>query len=244
MKSAGTKKSTKTPATKGKIPAASLSREAVVEAVRQSIFQGRLVPGQRLVEAEICEALNASRGNVRTALMDLEHEGLVERIANRGARVRIVPLEEALHIVEVRMAVESLCVARAAERITPEDRIELQALAQQLTEKAEQGDVDGYADTTRSVFETYLRMANQPVAAEVLAKLRARNTRHRYRLTYRKDRAKVSLPYWLEIIAAICAGDPAAAEAALRAHAQNVQETMKALAEAEQPFAGLTPLSG
>src|SRR4051812_7936124 len=90
-----------------------LSREDVVEAIRQRILRSEMVPGQRLVEAELCEMLGASRGTVRTALMDLAHEGLVERIANRGARVRVVGLEEALQIAEVRMVVESLCVARA-----------------------------------------------------------------------------------------------------------------------------------
>src|SRR6266404_112145 len=98
-----------------------LSQSGVVDAIRQRILRSELVPGQRLVEAELCELLGASRGTVRTALMDLEHEGLVERIANRGARVRVVGIDEALQIAEVRMAVESLCVGRAAERITDKD---------------------------------------------------------------------------------------------------------------------------
>ena len=214
-----------------------VTREDVVDAVRGRIIQGELVPGQRLVEAELCELLNASRGTVRTALMDLEHEGLVERIANRGARVRVVPLEEALHIVEVRLAVETLCVARAAERITDEGIAHLRGLARELKERADQGDVEGYAEMTRTLFETYVDMAEQPVASEVLMRLRARNTRHRYRLTFRKDRAKVSLPYWLALIDAICARDPEAAKEALRVQSENITSSMKALAAVERPFA-------
>jgi DNA-binding GntR family transcriptional regulator len=218
-----------------KVPAA--TREDVVEEVRQRIIQGELVPGQRLVEAELCELLNASRGTVRTALMDLEHEGLVERIANRGARVRVVPLEEALHIVEVRLAVETLCVARAAERITDAGIEQLRSLARELEDRAHQGDVEGYAEMTRTLFETYVAMAEQPVAFEVLMRLRARNTRHRYRLTFRKDRAKVSLPYWLALIDAICARDPDRARDALRIQSENITASMTALAAVERPFA-------
>lgn len=214
-----------------------MSREHVVDEIRHSIIRGELVPGQRLIEAELCMWLNASRGNVRTALMDLEHEGLVERIANRGARVRIVSLEEALNIVEVRLAVETLCVARAAERISEEGITQLRALGEAMQDSATQGDVEGYADMTRTLFETYVAIADQPVAADMLIRLRARNTRHRFRLTFHKDRARVSLPYWLALIGAICARDPAGARDALRIQAENIIASMKAMAAGERSFA-------
>ena len=213
-----------------------LSRAAVVEAIRQGILGDDLVPGQRLVEAELCELLGATRGTVRSALMDLANEGLVERIANRGARVPIVGLQEALQIAEVRLAVESLCVAKAAERITDKEIATLRGFAKQMKSRAEQDDVVGFADVTHQVFETYVRIAQQPVAAEVLARLRARNTRHRFRLTYRAGRARISLPYWLDVIDAICKRDPEGARQALQRHNDNVQETMKSMADERTPF--------
>jgi len=212
---------------------------AVVEAIRERILRFDLVPGQRLVEAELCELLGASRGTVRAALMDLVHEGIVERIANRGARVRIVSLQEALEIAEVRLAVESLCVARAAERITDKEIRSLRAMSRKLVDLAGQGDIAGFADASHAVFETYVRIANQKVAAQELKRLRARNTRHGFRLTYRTGRAQVSLPYWIELIEAICNRDAEAAKAALARHTLNVQESMKALAPDDKPFAVL-----
>lgn len=214
-----------------------LSRTEVVEAIRERIIKGDLVPGQRLVEAEICELLNTSRGSARTALMDLAHEGLVERIANRGARVRVVSLEEALQIVEVRMVVEALCVARAAERITDKQIMFLGKLAKDMTECADNGDVDGFAKQTRAIFEAYVEIADQPIAAEMLHRLRARSTRHRYRLTYRAGRPQVALPFWLDIVEAICNRDPVAAKEALQRHVHNIEESMKAVADEDTPFA-------
>ena len=222
-------------------PPKNLSRGAVVDAIRQGILKDDLVPGQRLVEAELCDLLGATRGTVRAALMDLVHEGLVERIANRGARVRIVGLEEALQIAEVRLVVESLCVAKAAEKITAAEINHLRKLAGNLKDRAEHGDVSGFADLTHQVFETYLKIAKQPVAEEILERLRARNTRHRFRLTYRAGRARVALPYWLDLIDAICNRDPDGARKALRRHALNVQEAMKALAQEGTPFAANYP---
>jgi DNA-binding GntR family transcriptional regulator len=214
-----------------------LSQAAVVDAIRQGIVTDKLVPGQRLVEAELCELLGASRGTVRAALTDLTHEGLVERIANRGARVRVVGLQEALYITEVRLLVESLCVTRAAERITDPEIRELRQLARQLKERAKQNDIAGFAELTHKIFETYVRIADQPVAEEVLARLRDRNTRHRFRLTYRPGRPQVSLPYWLDIVEAICRRDGAGARDALHRHVENIQEAMKSLADEQTPFA-------
>jgi len=218
-----------------------LSQAAVVDAIRGGILANDLVPGQRLVEAELCKLLGASRGTVRSALMDLVHEGLVERIANRGARVRVVGLEEALQIAEVRKVVESLCVARAAERITPVDIERLRALAKKLKDRADHGDISGFAETTHQIFACYVRVADQPVAEEVLERLRARNTRHRFRLTYRAGRAKVAAPYWLDLVDAICRHDPEGARRAIERHAENVQEAMKALAQERTPFAAIYP---
>ena len=208
-----------------------LSRPAVADAIRQGIRGGDLVPGQRLVEVELAELLGASRGTVRSALVDLVHEGLVEHIANRGARVRVVSLEEALQIAEVRLAVESLCVAKAAEKITNDEIKDLRDRAKKLRDRVKRGDTLGFIELTHQIFDAYIRIANQPVAEEILVRLRDRASRHRFRLTYRPDRAQVSLPYWLDIIDAICNRDPDAAREALQRHSENVQEAMKALAQ-------------
>lgn len=213
-----------------------LSHPEVVEAIRERILHGELVPGQRLVEAELCEYLNASRGTVRTALMDLTHDGLIERIANRGARVRVVSLDEALQIVQVRMAVEALCVSLAAERISDVEIAELRALADGLRDCAEKSDVTGFARHTHAIFEAYVRIAGQPIAAEVLSRLRAQSTRHRFRLTYRAGRSRVSLPFWLDIVEAICNRQPQAAQDALCRLVRNIEESMKALADEPAPL--------
>ena len=76
----------------------------------------------------------------------------------------------------------------------------------------------------------------------MLSRLRARNTRHRYRLTYRAGRAKVALPYWLNIIDAICNRNPDLAQLALQRHSDNVQEAMKALAGERTPFTVSSPV--
>lgn len=211
---------------------------SVTDLIRHGIIANDLAPGQRLVEAELAKLLGASRAAIRFALTDLVHEGLVERIANRGARVRAIGLEEALQIVEVRMAIESLCAAKAARNITDKEIVALRKLGQQLKELGETGDVSGFVRIPNRIFESVMGIADQPVAQDVLARLRARNACHRYRLTYRLGRVKASLPFWLERIEAICKRDPEAAERAVQRHSQNVQKAMReSSTQEDSPFA-------
>jgi DNA-binding GntR family transcriptional regulator len=204
-----------------------VSQAEVAEAVRRGILDGDLVAGQRLVEADLGESLGASRGAVRAALIDLTHEGLVERIANRGARVRVVSVEEALQITEVRMAVEGLCAAKAAERITDAEIADLRALGEQMRACVDGGDVVGYSRLNQQLHESVIRIAAQPVAAEVIGRLRARNVRHQFRLAYRPGRPQVSLPQHLAIIEGLAARDPEAAQAAVRAHIGSVMDALR-----------------
>jgi len=194
----------------------------VVEAVRRAILAGDLMPGQRLVEAELSESLSASRGAVRAALIDLTHEGLVERIANRGARVRVVSVAEALQITEVRMALEGLCGAKAAQNVTDAQADGLRELGRRMQAAVDGGDVVGYSQLNQQLHEAVITLAGQDVAAEILARLRARNVRHQFRLAFRPGRPQASLPQHLAIIDAVCDRDPAAAEAAVRAHLTSV----------------------
>src|SRR3954449_13254971 len=93
-------------------------RVAAENALRAAIADGDLLPGARLVEADLVAMLGVSRGNVRLAIDALDAVGLVERIPNRGARVRVIPTDEAVAITEARMALEALIARKAAERVT------------------------------------------------------------------------------------------------------------------------------
>src|SRR4051794_25095842 len=59
--------------------------------LRDEIVSGRIMPGERLIEADLAQVLGTNRANVRIALYVLETEGLVSREPNRGARVRPIP---------------------------------------------------------------------------------------------------------------------------------------------------------
>jgi DNA-binding GntR family transcriptional regulator len=202
----------------------------VVDALRDAIAEGEFAANQRLIESDLSERFGASRGNVRTALVQLSSEGLVERLQNRGARVRAVSLAEAIEITEVRMALEGLCAAKAAERLTDEDRDQLRGLGTAMQEAVASGDVLGYSEFNKQLHTRIRELSGQDTARGILERLRGQNVRHQFRLAMHPGRPTVSLPEHLEIIDALCAGDPEAAESAVRRHLRSVVDALPAVA--------------
>jgi DNA-binding GntR family transcriptional regulator len=197
------------------------------DALRTALINGDLAPGQRLVEAELAESFNVSRASVRAALIDLTAEGLVERIPNRGARVRVVSVAEAVAITECRMVLEGLCAAKAAERVTDEQIAVLTDLGGQLRRAVADGDPMKYSALNRELHRLIREISAQPVASELLDRLNGQLVRHQFRLALRAGRPQVSLPEHLAIIEAIVHREPADAEAAARAHLSSVIKALQ-----------------
>ncbi|MFC8519800.1 GntR family transcriptional regulator [Streptomyces sp. NPDC057257] len=202
----------------------------VVEAIRAAIVSGDYVPDQRLVETDLSERFSASRGAVRSALLQLGNEGLVERVPHRGARVRAVPLAEAIEILEVRMAVEGLCAAKAAERVTEAEIAELRGIREGMAAAVETGAVMTYSELNNRLHRRMLEMSGQRTAGGVIERLRGQAVRHQFRLAMQPGRPSVSLPEHLAIIDAICSRDPAAAEEAARQHLGSVIRALRGTA--------------
>jgi len=200
--------------------------QLAVTALRSALFDGDLSPGQRLVESELAETYGVSRASVRAALIALTGEGLVERIPNRGARVRVVSVTEAVAITECRMVLEGLCAAKAAERATDGEIEVLTGLGDRLQRAVADGDPMKYSALNRELHRLVREYAQQPVAAELLSRLNGQIVRHQFRLALRAGRPQVSLPEHLAIIEAIAKRDPAAAETAARAHLSSVIDAL------------------
>ncbi|GAA4231767.1 GntR family transcriptional regulator [Actinomadura meridiana] len=200
--------------------------DPVVTGIRDAILGGEFVPNQRLVEADLSEQFSASRASVRAALFALANEGLIERVQNRGARVRAVSLAEAIEICELRMVIEGLCAAKAAQRIDGDGDAELAAIGAAMRAAVETGDVFGYSELNQRLHRRVQEISGQRTAAQALERLRAQNVRHQFRLAMHPGRPRQSLSEHLAIIEAIRARNADAAEQAARAHLRSVLRTL------------------
>lgn len=204
------------------------ANQSVTADIRRAIVGGDFAPNQRLVEADLSSQFGASRNAVRTALFELANEGLVERVQHRGARVRAVTVAEAVEISEVRMVVEGLCAAKAAEHVTDEEVAELRALGEAMRTAVADGHVMSYSELNQTLHRRILEISRQATAAGVLERLRAQNVRHQFRLALVPGRPNVSLAEHLSIIDEICSRAPEGAERAARRHLASVIEALKA----------------
>lgn len=208
-------------------PGSRIAVEAVASGVRDGIVRGRYAPGQRLLESDLAAEHHASRGAVRSALVQLENEGVVLREPNRGARVRAISLEEAVEITEARAVVEGLCAAKAASRATDDDRERLRLLGVELRDAVERSDVTTYSRVNQQVHHAVRDIAGHGIAGALLDRLRTQSVRYHYTVALLPGRPSVGLTEHLAVIDTVCAGDPDVAESTMREHLMSVVEALR-----------------
>ncbi|MEV8358320.1 GntR family transcriptional regulator [Microbacterium sp. NPDC076895] len=197
--------------------------------IRDAIQTGRYAPHQRLIESDISAEFGVSRAAVRTALLTLTGEGLVERMPNKGARVRSVTLDEAVEIAEVRMGLEALCARKAAEVATDDDIAKLRRLRADMVAAAESGNHLTYSELKSAVHQRVQQISRHSTAVALLERLRAQSARHQFRLALHPGRGVDSVHEHAAIIDAVVARDPEAAESAMRLHLAGVLEVLRTL---------------
>lgn len=87
--------------------------------LREMILAGELPAGERIAELAIVERLGVSRTPIRSALMRLEQEGLLEALPNGGYAVRTFSERDVADAIELRGTIEGLAARLAAERGVP-----------------------------------------------------------------------------------------------------------------------------
>jgi DNA-binding GntR family transcriptional regulator len=196
-------------------------------ALRDAIVSGELMPNERLVEEDLSGRLGIGRAAVRMALMRLEHDGLVERERNRGARVRRVSEHEAVEILEVRAALESLAARKAATRATPKDVRELRAILRDMRLKREREDLMAVSVANATLHRRILEISGHERARRLSGMLISQIVRFQYRTVLLPGRPERSAREHTAIVEAIAAGDADAAERAMRRHLSNVAEALR-----------------
>ena len=207
--------------------------QAARDALRDAILGGEYLPGERLVEAQLCERFGISRFNVRAALQDLAADGLVKVERNKGAHVRKVTLDEAVEITEVRMVLEGLVAARAAARVTDAQASELDEIGLLMRRAVSAGEFRRYGDLNQRLHGLIRSIAGHGTAEGIIETLRGQLVRHQFMISLHPGRPAISLPQHERIIEAIRERDSKAAESAMREHIASVIEALRDIDAAE-----------
>jgi DNA-binding GntR family transcriptional regulator len=200
--------------------------------LREEIARGAVVPGQRLVEPELGERYGVTRNSARMALDVLIAEGLVERIPNRGARVRVVSTAEAVAILECRQVLDALLSRKAALNATDEQIGLLRANLGRMRQAVADQELLEYSALVREHHRLIHECADSTIASSLVERLQERVVRHQFQLLLRPGWAQQSLGQLTRVVEAVAGGRSDAAEAAARAHLQGVIDALLEPAEA------------
>jgi DNA-binding GntR family transcriptional regulator len=194
-------------------------REQAAEALRSAIVSLELPPGYRLRERELIDRLEVSRTTVREALRELESEGLVTVIPQRGAVVATLSAREAADLYEARVAIEALVVRRFVERAPDPAIAELRAAVEEFTTLSERGgEIRDMLAAKDRFYGVLVRGAGSPPLQQLLASLQARVRQLRATSLSQDERPKESATELHDLLDAITARDVEAAERLSGAH--------------------------
>jgi DNA-binding GntR family transcriptional regulator len=204
-----------------------MSADNGYEALRQAIVVGSLQPNERLVEANLAREFGLGRSAVRTALARLEQDGLVEREPHRGARVRLIDEREAVEILEARAVLEGVAARHAAQNATTADVKRLRQILKEMRRLLDSGDLLRASDENAELHRTLLEIADHPTVMRLISMLKSQLVRFQYRTIMLPGRTERSFEEHSAIVDAIAAGDPDAAEKAMRRHLSHVAEALR-----------------
>jgi DNA-binding GntR family transcriptional regulator len=190
--------------------------------LRQAIIAMRLAPGEALNEKAIAARFGVSRTPVREAILSLKDDGLVEIFPQSGTFVARIPLELIPEAVVIRKALECMAAEEAAQRRDESALAKLRAAVLDQQQAAKAGDQHRFHEADEAFHALISEAAGYPGIWRMAQSVKAQVDRcRRLTLPVPGRMAKVIAEHE-RIIAAIAAGDVAAARAALIAHLEAV----------------------
>lgn len=201
-----------------------LIRERAFDEIRDAIISGRIAPGTRLIERELCEALKISRASVREVLRRLEAERLISVEPRRGPTVIVLSVEEAGEIYEIRAMLESLVIRRFTELASAEEIATLEAIFAKVRLAAAEKAVELIVTLMRDFNAHAVAVARRSVAGDLLLQLDARISWLRVKAMAMPGRLDASLEEISIVLGHVRSRSPDLAAKAIHESVMNARE--------------------
>jgi DNA-binding GntR family transcriptional regulator len=207
-------------------------RSQVVEMLRSAITHGQFAPGQRLVETDLCDRMGVSRPSLREALRQLESEGLVVTVPNRGPTVSLLSRQDVASIYAVRGALEALAAQLFAETASEQQVDELDHSVDQLELAYKSEDLEKIVVAKQRFYDVLLSGSGNSILPSMLRTMNARITQLRRLSLSSPQRGAISLREIRAVLRAIKRRD---ADGAFKASLHHVKEASKVVLRSLQP---------
>lgn len=142
--------------------------QAAAAALRDAIISGELKGGDRILEQKWSARLGIGQPTLREAMRELEHQGLLRKLPQRGTYVAELSPDDYRQILEVRIPLEAMAIGRAAERLTPELADDLTELVTTMADTEKDLDVRRFHDCDVLFHRTIWDAADNPYLHDLL----------------------------------------------------------------------------
>ncbi|MCR4961143.1 MAG: GntR family transcriptional regulator [Lachnospiraceae bacterium] len=201
-------------------------RGRVFNKVREDILSGKYKENEELKEIAIGEELGVSRTPVREAFRQLELEGLIKIIPNKGAYVTGITVEDVKDIYMIRSRLEGLCASWACEHITPEQLEEMEENIYLAKFHAERGHFEQMSELDSRFHELMYEACDSKMLEHLLRDFHQYVQRVRRKTLSTIERSLASNAEHQAIMEAIKSNDPKRADELATLHIHNAYDNM------------------
>ncbi len=210
--------------------------DQVAARLRSMLVEGRIAPGAKLNERELCEQLRVSRTPLREAIKLLAAEGLVDLLPNRGAVAVKLTEADVLNTFEMLAMLEGMSGELAAHRITDAELAELRALHFEMLACHARRDLSGYYRLNALIHTGINEAARNPVLATTYRSINARVQSLRFRTNQDDAKWAHAVQEHEQMIAALQARDAPALRQVLEGHVLRKRDAVLALLRAGEIY--------
>lgn len=201
-------------------------RGRVFQKLREDILSGKYKEHEELKEVAIGEELGVSRTPVREAFRQLELEGLIQIVPNKGAYVTGITAKDVKDIYMIRSLLEGLCARLATEKITTEQMEEMEENIYLADFHAQKGHMDQMAELDNRFHDILYEACDSKLLEHTLKDYHQYVLRVRQKTLSNNTRGRASNDEHRQIMEAIKAGDADKAEQLANRHMINAYDNM------------------
>lgn len=204
------------------------------DAIRQRILAGEWSDGSQLRQEALSRELGMSRVPIREALRQLEAEGLVNIIENRGAVVSQLSLPEVVELLRLRILLECDVLLEAVPRQTGADIAEAEALLAKFEVALRDKDISTWGILNAQFHLALYRAAGRPQTLAMIEQLHNRTDRYTRMQILLTDFSERAHHEHMQLLEFCKQKDAISAAAFLRQHVLNAEEALEAWYRAQE----------
>lgn len=201
-------------------------RGRVFHRLREDILSGKYKENEELREVAIGEELGVSRTPVREAFRQLELEGLIQIVPNKGAYVTGITAKDVKDIYMIRSSLEGMCAGLATQNITPEQLEELEENVYLASFHASKGHMEQMAELDNRFHHILYEACDSKMLENLLQDFHQYVIRIRKKTLSTKERGIASNEEHRRIMEAIKEGDSVKAQQAATVHMENAYDNI------------------